>query len=119
MKTLLFLLLVTTASYGQTDTVNYNIYGNGSQTLWKFPVDSGYHGCTCLLLTPATGSAGLAVSPAIRLSNLRISDRNISYVDTVDIEMYNIFNVGVPPYPLRVVNRPAGYHIEVECILTR
>ncbi len=119
MKTLItaLLVLLTSVSYSQT-TVYYNIYGDGTTTHWKFDVDTIYHSCSCLVLTSPTGSSGLAVSPALRIGGLRVTDHSISIKDTVDIELYNIFNPAIPPYPLRIINRPVGYHIEIACTLT-
>jgi hypothetical protein len=119
MNNILFtLLLALTCHTGRSQvTIHYDIYGDGATTLWKFPVDTLYHSCACRVLTSPTGSSGLAVSPALRIGNLRVMDHSIVIKDTVDIEMYNIFNATIPPYPLRVITRPAGYHIEVECDL--
>ena len=81
------------------------------------PVDTLYHSCSCVVLTPPTGSSGLAVSPALRIGNLRVMDHTTVIKDTIDLEMYNIFNPAIPPYPLRIINRPAGYHVQIKCTL--
>lgn len=110
----LFITLLSFVGYSQI-TLYYNFYGDGTTTTWKIPIDTGYHSCSCLLLTSPTGSSGLAVSPALRIGGLTISDHNISSKDTLTVELYNIFNQGIPPYPLRVINRPAGYHVQIKC----
>jgi len=116
MKFLLILLITLLSITGSSQTtVYYNIYGDGYTTLWHFPIDTLYHSCSCLVLTSPTGSSGLAVSPALRIGGLRVMDHTTVYMDTVDIELYNIFNPAIPPYPLRVITRPAGYYVQIRC----